>query len=183
MDQLWKRSQFVTEEGDAKSAVHGQDRVVSRSTFVRFIRDSFAADTPGLLRTVDRVFELLDTKHTGVLRWSELFVALARIAGGTVAQRAAFFFSMCDTNGRGQLSAEQIKTIVRQSAEVATETRVHAEEVLTTLLGSSSGKGAAAAVSRKDFQAAVEKYPSLLSCFSMVFGVDPNNVPSEARRV
>ena len=94
LKQLWTRSK-LKEVGDdealtasATSNLHKHGRVVTRSAFVRFMRDSFNIQQPGLLRTVDRLFEVLDVGHTGSLPWSELFVALARIAGGTTAQRA-----------------------------------------------------------------------------------------------
>ena len=179
-----------------------QGRIVTRSTFVRFIRDSFGVVAPGLLRVVDRVFEMLDTNKQGALPWNELFVALARVAGGTLAQRAAFYFSMCDTNGRGLLNASQVKAMVRHSAAVAEETRVHAHEVLEALLGpghtlddddaagsdlvvgdvrTPTAGGPSGTVTRTQFREAVERYPSLLACFSMVFGVDPNHVPAKSR--
>lgn len=83
---------------------------------------------------------------------------------------------MCDVDGRGTLDAYQVRNIVQRSAAVAEATREQAGDVLKALL-----KGGTS-VTASQFQKVVEEHPSLLACFSMVFGVNPDKVPTEKAR-
>eukprot|EP00500_Bicosoecida_sp_ms1_P012645 CAMPEP_0203835220 /NCGR_PEP_ID=MMETSP0115-20131106/73549_1 /ASSEMBLY_ACC=CAM_ASM_000227 /TAXON_ID=33651 /ORGANISM="Bicosoecid sp, Strain ms1" /LENGTH=1228 /DNA_ID=CAMNT_0050744297 /DNA_START=104 /DNA_END=3787 /DNA_ORIENTATION=- len=115
----------------------------------------------------NQMFKVVDLDKSGTVSLQELFRVLAQITSTSLAERAQFYFTLYDLDGSGELSREEIQSMLMSAQEATEDTAVQTSSLLSKL--DINGDGS---VTQEEFFAAAKKEPALLEMFGKLFGVE-----------
>ena len=117
----------------------------------------------------DRVFDHMDEDGSGSIDVRELYNGISAALRGDVDTRAAFFFSLFDTEGEGHMQSNEVLRMLLASTGRDDVSEEDAKRVLASIDTDGSGT-----VEWLEFLAAVKAEPGLLDALSRVFGRQSN---------
>jgi len=85
-------------------AVRSPDDTIAKDTFLKFF------DLPGVLG--DRLFEVFDTKKTGVIDFEEFMDGFARFSRGDPSAKMDMLFQLFDLDGKGGITRDELTTVL-----------------------------------------------------------------------
>eukprot|EP01083_Nonionella_stella_P040509 109928_1 len=85
-------------------AVRSPDDTISKDTFLKFF------DLPGVLG--DRLFEVFDTKKTGVIDFEEFIDGFQRFSRGNASTKMDMLFQLFDLDGKGGITKQELSTVL-----------------------------------------------------------------------
>lgn len=95
-------------------------RVMRKTDFRKLMQDEFKTDQEAL-PLVDRVWDLMDKKGSGVVSFQQLFAGLAQMCTTSQEERAEFYFRLYDVDGNGAVDREELMALLMASQTSASE--------------------------------------------------------------
>lgn len=85
-------------------AVRSPNDTIAKDTFLKFF------DLPGVLG--DRLFEVFDTKKTGVIDFEEFIDGFQRFSRGDPSTKMDMLFQLFDLDGKGGITKQELSTVL-----------------------------------------------------------------------
>ena len=132
--------------------------------FRRFMVNEFHLSNEAL-PLANRLFNVLDVHDKNRVTFKDLMQGLGQVMAGSIESKAAFYFSLYDMDGSGEIDREELLRTLYES-QVATQ---GSEEEVVRLMQRLDADGSGT-VDAKEFLEACKADHAVLECFGRIFG-------------